>query len=429
MNSHISFGLHAQKTTESGLSGHRISRLFALALGFFRLLVLNASAQSPYEIVELKLPGDPDAPIIVTHLNNAGQIAGFVNRPGGESFIARWEPGKTSLTDVRIFRPGDFDDLPAGIIQTSVHILALYHSGDGLIRMTGILPLNPHQRHPLTQRRYSGKGFTRVMHYSAGTFRTVKEFETWGGAYPGWVTAFSESGDGKFVFSEYGGDDLFTRYPPDETGLSWNPHVPSYPEVWKMSDLSGQETLLPTGRDLLSQPGDYRYQTLFSHMDAAGNLYAQGIFRAHPLTSFGRPVVRSGWEVWVGGQPQSLSDFAGSAAGVMGISQVNRDGEITGLFGQNPRKVALYLPRPNYGRVAGAHTITTMGAAMSVSRINRQGALVWSQGSTTPGVYSLEGMLWSAGTNRSLNSPCSPRVSSAFVDRSQCERARIGTSQ
>lgn len=381
-----------RRLVSSGFTTGLAGLLAALCLYSFA-----ATAQTtPYEIIELKLPDEPEAPLLIRFLNNAGQVAGFENKPGGRGFIARWEPGKTNLTDVQILEEG-------------VGMLALYDHGEWLGAQVSLLPLNPPQTHPLTRRSYGQKAVTRVMHYRGGTFQTVKEFETWGGAFPGHVTAFSETGDGKFVFSEYGGDDLWTRYPPDETGFSYNPHVPHHPEVWKLSDLSGREVLLPTGREVLNQSGDYRYQTIFSHMDTSGNLYASGIFRAHPLTSFGRPIVGTRQEVWVGGFPQSLSAYAGAAAGAIGISQVNRDGEITGLFGApGSRNVALYLPRPNYGRNAGAHTITTSDDALAVSRVNRQGTMVWAKDGSTPGVFKLEGMLWSGGTNRSLNSLLPP---------------------
>jgi hypothetical protein len=325
-----STGAHGVANAPSQPKKSIIMKSIANTLLSLLLVVPSLAGQTPYEIIEPKLPDQPDAPLRFTHLNNAGHIAGYFNRVGGESFIARWEPGRTNLTEVRVFRPGEFD-APPGVTLTGVGILALYHSGDGLIALAGVKPLNPHQRHPLTQRSYSRKGYIRVMHYSAGTLRIVKEFESWGGVIG--VTAFSETGNGKFIFCEYGGDDYYTRFPADDSGFSWNEHLPHYPEVWKLSDLSGSETLLPTGIDVLNLPGDYRYQTLFAHMDAFGNLYGSGIFRAHPLTSRGRPIVGTRQEVWVGGFPQSLSAFAGAAAGAIEISQVNRDGEITGLFG------------------------------------------------------------------------------------------------
>lgn len=368
------------------------------------LFAARALGQAVYEALELVNPSEPAAPLHVTHLNNAGQIAGSFNAPGGRLFIARWEPGKSELTDFKVFRPADFE-APPGVTLGGLRWEALHDTGEGYAVQVGQRRFDPPVRHPVTRRQHVAKAFTRVLHFSAGAFQIIREFESWGRS--GLVLS---SGPGKVRILEcqYGGDDTFGRAPVDESGFSWLPEEPHHPEVWVMEDLSGGSTVLPTSREVLSDPGDYRFLSAFRHMDDAGVMYGEATFLTHPLTSFGRSS-RVRQEVWVNGVPRRFGDYAGAAAGAIVISGVNRDGEVTGIFGgAGSTNVALSLPRANYGRGAGAHTITTSNDARAVSRVNRQGAMVWSKDDSVPGRSVLNGQLWSAGVNTPLSSLVAP---------------------
>lgn len=358
-------------------------------------------AQSSYEIIELKLPNEPAPGKLVQFLNNSGQVAGSYFGDNGGVFVARWEPGRTNLTDVRYFGAGDFT-APPGVIGLRLLWGAFFDSGEGYAKLIGERVLDTPEAHPANGLLRGRKYFARILRYSGGAFTPVMEFESF--QPTGYILASGENMV-RILDHEFGGDQGDARYP--RAGETWNPHLPHYPEVWTMHDLHGGSSPLPTGIDVLNLPGDYRYLTYFMGIDDSGMLYGRASYLTHPLTSFGRLYTGTRYEVWVNGSPRSFADFAPPWGHSFAIQQVNRSGEISGTYGPLGLfggtvggRAAIYLPRPNYGLPSGIHTLTTTTSlsAIYVSPLNRQGALIWGSGN------SVEGRLWSGGVNTPLNS-------------------------